>query len=84
MQFAQQNARDISSQDQQQWLQNVLGINQMYGSGLGGLMQSGQQAADILTNFLSGHGQRMGEAAYGKGAARQGAFWDTIGGFLGM
>lgn len=70
-QFIQQNAKDISSQDMQQWLSHVLGINTQYGAGQAGLIQGGQGAANALTNMFSDMGGRMGEAAYGREAGRQ-------------
>lgn len=57
----QQNAANISSQDMNQWLQNVLGINTQYGQGqfnLGG----------AKSNIFS----RLGEGAFGaRGAENQ-------------
>jgi len=38
MQQAQQNAQNISSGDMQNWLSQVLGINNQYGQGEAGLM----------------------------------------------
>jgi len=67
---AQQNAQNISSQDMNQWLQNVLGVNTQYGQGLGGLMQGGQNAANAMTNLYGNLGQQMGEAAYGRRAGQ--------------
>lgn len=72
----QQNASNISSQDMQQWLQNVLGINTAYGQGQQNLITGGQNAANALTNIL---GQR-GEAAYGARAGQDQDFWNLIGG----
>jgi len=70
-QFAQQNAKDISSADMQNWLKNVLGINTEYGAGQSKLMDTGQNAANSLTNMFSNAGDWMGHAAYGKGAREQ-------------
>jgi hypothetical protein len=70
-QFNQQNARDISSQDQNQWLNHVLGINTQYGQGLGNQITGGQNAANALTNMYSDMGKNMAEAAYGKRAGQQ-------------
>jgi hypothetical protein len=84
MQQLQQNAGNISSQDQNQWLQNVLGINTQYGQGQNNLMQGGQNAANSLTNMYNQMGQQMGEAAYGKEAGKKNDFWNTIGGGLGI
>lgn len=70
MQQLQQNAGSISSQDQNQWLQNVLGINTQYGQGQNNLMQGGQNAANSLTNMYNQMGNNMGQAAYGKEAGK--------------
>lgn len=69
-QFAQQNAKDISSQDMNQWLGNVLGINTQYGQGLGHQIGVGQNAANALTGFYGDMGRNMGEAAYGARAGK--------------
>ncbi len=70
-QFMQQNAKNISSQDMQNWLQNVLGVNTQYGAGQGMLMQGGQGAANALTNMFGDMGQRMGEGAFYKRRGQQ-------------
>lgn len=69
-QFAQQNAENISSQDMQNWLSRVLGINTQYGAGLNREIAGGQNAADSLTNMFTTVGNEMGEAAYGREAGR--------------
>lgn len=84
MQQMQQNAANISSQDQNQWLQNVLGINTQYGQGQNNLMQGGQNSANALSNLFNQMGQRMGEAAYGKEAGKNQDFWSTLGGIGGL
>jgi hypothetical protein len=80
MQQLQQNAGNITSADQNQWLQNVLGVNTQYGQGQQNLINGGQNAANSLTNLYNNMGQRMGEAAYGKQAGKQQDFWNTLGG----
>lgn len=70
-QFMQQNARDISSQDMQQWLSNVLGINTNYGAGQAGLIQGGQNSANALTNLFNNMGSNMAEASAYKRAGKQ-------------
>lgn len=80
----QQNAGNIASQDQNQWLQNVLGINKQYGQGENSLMQGGQNSANSLTNLYNQMGQQMGQGAYGTEAGKQQDFWNTIGGGLGI
>jgi hypothetical protein len=79
---AQQNAANISSQDMNNWLQNVLGINTQYGQGQQNLMAGGQGAANALTSLYSDMGKNMGEAAYGKEAGAQNDMWNLIGGGL--
>jgi hypothetical protein len=84
MEQMQQNAGNIASQDQNQWLQNVLGINSQYGQGQQNLMTGGQNSANSLTNMYNQMGQQMGQAAYGKQAGKQQDFWNTVGGGLSM
>lgn len=84
MQQLQQNAGNIASEDQNKWLQNVLGINSQYGQGQQNLMTGGQNSANALTNMYQNLGNQMGQAAYGKEAGKQQDFWNTIGGGLGM
>lgn len=80
MQQLQQNANNISSQDMNQWLQNVLGINTQYGQGQQNLMNMGQNSANSLSNLYNTMGTNMGEAAYGKQAGQNQDFWNMIGG----
>lgn len=77
----QQNAANISSQDQNQWLQNVLGINNQYGQSQQNLMGMGANSANALTNLFGNMGQQMGEAAYGSEAGNQQDMWNLGGGF---
>lgn len=70
-QFNQQNARNISSQDMNQWLSHVLGINTQYGGGLQNQITGGQNAANALTNMYGDLGRNMAEMAYGKKAGQQ-------------
>ncbi len=81
MQQLQQNAGNIASADQNQWLQNVLGINSQYGQGQQNLMQGGQNAANQLTNLYNQAGQNMGQAQYGRQDAKNNDFWSMISGF---
>lgn len=81
---AQQNASNISSQDMNQWLQNVLGINSQYGAGNQYLMGQGANAANALTGMYGNMGQQMGQAAYGQQAGRNQDFWNMIGGGLSL
>lgn len=65
----QQNASNISSQDMNQWLQNVLGINTQYGQGQFGL---GGAKAGIY--------DKLGEGAYGARAGENQDFFNLLGG----
>ncbi len=80
MQQMQQNAGNIASQDQNQWLQNVLGINTQYGQGQNNLMTGGQNAANQLTNLYGNTAKDMADAAYGRNAGKQQDFWNTAAG----
>jgi hypothetical protein len=80
----QQNAGQISSADQNQWLQNVLGINTQYGQGQGNLIGVGQNATNALTNLYGNAGQHLGEAAYGSEAGKQHDLWSAIAHGLGI
>ena len=84
MQQLQQNAGNISSQDQNQWLQNVLGINTQYGQGQQNLINGGQNSANTLTGLYNDMGGRMGQASYNKGAAHEQNKWNTIGSGIGI
>lgn len=80
IQQMQQNAGNIANQDQNQWLQNVLGINTQYGQGQNNLINAGQNSTNNLTNMYGQAGNNFGEAAYGKTAGKQQDFWNTLGG----
>jgi hypothetical protein len=80
LQQLQQNSRNIGSQDQNQWLQNILGINTQYGQGQNNLMNSGQTAANSLTGLYNNIGKQMAEQSYNKEASKQNDFWNTLGG----
>ena len=79
----QQNAGNIASQDQNQWLQNVLGINSQYGQGLGGLAGMGQGAAGQMSDIMDRLGQAAGGSRYGGDVRRQRGWSDIIGGIFG-
>lgn len=79
-QFEQQNARDISSQDMDSWLQHALGINTQYGAGQQGLIAGGQQSANQLQDFLQKYMQQQAGLAYGKDAATQGQWGQLFSG----
>lgn len=76
----QQNASNISSQDMQNWLQNVLGINNQYGAGQQGLIGGGQNAANSLSGLYSGQGQGLGALAYGQQMGRNQNTGNILGG----
>jgi len=78
---AQQNAQNISSQDMNQWLQNVLGINTQFGEGEKSLIGAGQGSANALTDLIGNYGKSMGDAAYGKEAGKQNDWSNIFGGF---
>lgn len=80
----QQNAQNISSQDMNQWLQNVLGINTQYGQGQNNLINTGANAANALTNMYGQMGQQMGQAAYGQKAGENQDWSNMIGGGLSL
>jgi hypothetical protein len=84
MQFLQQNAHDISSQDMNQWLQNVLGINTQYGQGQQNLMTGGQGAANQLTQANMQQGQNMANAAYGQQAGKNNNTSNMLGGIMSL
>jgi hypothetical protein len=70
MQASQDYARNIASQDQNNWLQNVLGINTQYGQGQQNLMNGGQNAANQLSSIQQMLGENMGASAYGERMGR--------------
>jgi len=82
MQFAQQNAQNISSQDMNQWLQNVIGVNTQYGQGLNNLMSGGQNAANSMSGISQLLGQLMGQGAYGQRAGENQDRSNIMGGLL--
>jgi hypothetical protein len=84
MQQLQQNSSNIASGDMNQWLQNVLGINNQYGQGQQNLMTGGQNAANALTNLYSNMGQQMGQAAYGREAGQQNDMGNIISGIASI
>lgn len=82
----QQNAGQISSEDMNQWLQNVLGINTQYGEGQKNLMGMGQNSANALTDMYQNTGKNMGDAAFGSAQGRRkdsNDFWGGIGNMIG-
>jgi hypothetical protein len=80
----QQNAGQISSEDMNSWLQNVLGINKQYGEGQNNLVNVGQNATKNLSDMYGNAGKWNAENDYNKGATKQNNFWNTIASGLGM
>lgn len=80
----QQNAGQISSMDQNNWLQNVLGVNNRYGEGVGHMMDSGQHAADQISALLRELGINMGQGAYGREAGKNQDHSNLFGGLINM
>jgi hypothetical protein len=75
-------ARNISSQDQNQFLQNVLGVNTNYGAGLNNLLNYGANSGNQMSNI---YGQQAGANAnlsYNQEAAGQqkdNSMWGVLG-----
>jgi hypothetical protein len=65
-QFNAQQAAGISSQDMQNWLAQVLGINTNYGQGQQNLMTGGQNAANQITGLNKDFGEDIAKMQYGK------------------
>ncbi len=83
---AQQNASDISSQDMQKWLANVLGINTQYGEGQNRMMGYGQHAGDQLSEIAQNGGMVNANNAYGRSQGEnydRMAGWQAIGKLFG-
>jgi hypothetical protein len=84
LQQMQQNAGNITSADQNQWLQNLLGISRQYGQGEQSLMQGGQSSANALAQMYAQMAGQMGDNAYSRERAKQKQLSETIGGGLDM
>ena len=82
MQQAQQNSANISSQDMQNWLQNVLGINTQYGAGQQNLIGAGQNSANALSSIYGNQAQGLGQLAYGERMGENQNRGNLIGGGL--
>lgn len=80
----QQNAGQIASADQNNWLSHVLGINSQYGQGQQNLMQGGQRSADMLSQLFSDMGGRMGEGAYGQRLGKNQDFMSILSSLFGL
>lgn len=82
-QFQAQTAADIGGQQMNQWLQNVLGINTLYGQGEQNLVNLGQHSADTLSNLLSGGGQDLAGLRYGSAVRQNQNLGNILGGMFG-
>lgn len=69
-------ARQISSQDMQSWLGNVLGINSQYGQGMFNLAGMGQNSANSLTNYLSEQAKAQAQMSAAQGQASNNDMWN--------
>jgi len=78
MEQMQQNSANIGASGMNDWLQNVIGVNNQYGQGQQNLMQGGQNAANQLTNMYSNMGQQMGQAAGNKQSAQNNDFMSML------
>ena len=76
----QQNAGNIASKDQNDWMQKVLGINSQYGEGQNNLINGGRDAQNHLSDIWN----RKGEAAYSQENSKQNNFWNTVGNGIGL
>lgn len=83
-QQAQQNAGAISSNDQQNYLNNITGIGNTYRGGLQNLMGGGQNASNMISQLLAQMGQGMGEGAAGMRAGRNQDNGNMLGGLFSM
>ena len=80
----QQNSQNISSQDMNQWLNHVLGINTQFGAGQQGLVGTGQTAANSLTDMYGKQAEGNANLAYNQKAGENQDFWNMLGGGLGI
>lgn len=80
----QQNSSNIASADQNQWLQNVLGINTNYGKGQESLMSGGRESANAMNSFYQQIAQMKGNAAYGQTSGQNKDRMNMISGILKM
>jgi hypothetical protein len=84
MQQMQQNAGNISSADQNQWLQSVLGVNNQYGQGQQNLMNSGQNAANMLSQLWGQQAGDMSKFKYNQSRGNQLDWGKILGGLGGL
>lgn len=86
-----QYSQGVANQDQQQYFQNQMGINNQYMGGLGNMMNQGYGAAGQMNNSYMNQGNalaneynNMGTAQYGQNTALWGGIGDWIGKGLNM
>lgn len=84
LQAAEEMSGNIASQDMQNWLQNVLGINTQYGQGVGNLMGQGFNAATGLGNLTARRAEDEAGFKYGREAGNQQRYADIFGGIGSM
>ena len=80
-------SQQLSARDQQQWLQNMMGINTQYLGGLQDLMQRGFGAGQQMGGWTMGAGQDIGSLQNAIGQAQMGgdmAGMQGIGQLLGL
>lgn len=79
-QAGEQYAHDISSEDMNNWLSQVLGVNNQYLQGQQNLIGSGQNSANQMTAGYQQAAPFLGGARYGERAGRNIDFGNIIGG----
>lgn len=78
----EQNASNISGQDMNNWMQNVLGLNTQYGNAEQNMMNTGANAANSLVNLYGNEANAQGEAAAGEAAGQNKDENNGIGGAI--
>lgn len=84
---AEDYARSISSQDQQQYFTNATGVNRDFMDGLHNLLQSGQLSATQLSQILAQFAPEEAGSAYGQEAGNQqdkADLWGGVGSLMNM
>jgi len=81
-QQVEQTAGNISEQDMNNWISNVLGINSQYGQGMGNMIGMGENAGNALSSLYGDEAIGMGDLAYNQGTAQNqqsGGFMSDLG-----